>query len=176
MVKGLKRENLKGRNFALTIILGVFIAIMLSILFNLVVSYFYEAPKYEDYCSGLNREAYPLKYGYDTSCQNCTFSKTLQEEVDACTSDSGMPVYEYDDKGCTIALKECDMCSKQFEDATKAYNRSTFFIFAAIGLILIIVGLFFSPLLKNFDDKLYVIITFALLIAIAVYLALKKLR
>ena len=30
MVKGLKKEQLKGRNFALTIILGVFIAIMVD--------------------------------------------------------------------------------------------------------------------------------------------------
>jgi hypothetical protein len=59
---------------------------------------------------------------------------------------------------------------------------------------LIVVGLFVKPLLiqiatlpagavlvieaamKNFDNKLMVIITFSLLIATAVYLALKKLR
>src|SRR3989344_5608796 len=172
MVKGLKKEQLKGRNFALTIILGVFIAIMVSILFNLIVSYLYEPPKYEDYCSGLQREAYPVKYGYDVSCQNCTFSKPLQEQVDSCTSEGGTPIYEYDDKGCTVSLKSCDMCNKEFESVMKEYNRNTFFVFAVIGFALIVVGLFVSPLLiqiaalpsgaflvieaavKNFDDKL----------------------
>jgi len=195
MVSGLKKEKLHGRNFALTILLGVFIAVMVAVLFNLLVSYVYEPPKYEDICKNINSGPYPVKYGVgNEQCGNCTFSKSLQEETDKCFQDGGAAIYDYDDKGCTISLKECDMCNKQFNDATSKYNRNTFFIFAAIGFILIIAGLYVFPLLlqistlpagaflvieaavKNFDDKLFVIITFALLIVAAVVLALRKLR
>lgn len=189
------KEKLKGRNFALTIILGIFIAIMISVLFNLIVSYVYSQPEYDKFCNQTSREPYPVKFGVDTqTCMNCTYSKPLQEQVDKCYNDKGSPIFEYDNNGCTQSLKECNMCNKQLEDATKKYNRNTFFIFAVIGFVLIVVGLFVLPLLiqiaslpagaflvieaavKNFDDKLLVIITFALLIVVAVYLALKKLR
>lgn len=189
-------KKLSGRNFALTIIVGVFVAIMVVTLFNLIVSYISEPPKYEDYCKGIGDVGpYPVKYGVgNEQCGNCTFSKALQEVTDKCTQQNGIPVYDYNDKGCTSALKECNMCNKEFEDATKAYNRSTFFVFAAIGFVLIVVGLFVSVLLlqiitlpagaflvieaavKNFDDKLLVIIVFSLLIIAAVILALRKLK
>jgi len=184
-----------GKDLALIILLGVFVAIMLTIFVNLVVSYIYEGPKYEDYCRNSFNGAYPVKYGVDTgSCQNCTFSKSLQEQTDNCYNERGTPVYDYDAKGCTVSLKSCDMCSKEFDDATKAYNRKTFFIYAVVGFALIVFGLFISALLlqivslpagaflvieaavKNFDDKLFVIIVYGLLIVGALYLALKKLK
>ncbi len=189
-------KKMTGRSFALTILLGAFIAIMVITLFNLIVSYAYEPPKYEDFCRGVGGAGpYPVKYGVgNEQCGNCTFSKALQDATDKCTQDNGIPVYDYNDKGCTSALKECNMCNKQFEDSMNAYNRSTFFVFAVIGFVLIVIGLFVSILLiqiitlpagaflvieagvKNFDDKLLVIIIFSLLIVAAVYLALKKLR
>jgi hypothetical protein len=188
-------KKMSGRNFALTIILGVFIAIMVVTLFNLIVTYIYDEPKYEDFCKGVESMGpYPVKYGAAEGCGNCTFSKALQEETDKCTQDMGIPIYDYDNKGCTSEIKECNMCQKEHSDAVKSYNRQTFFIYAAIGFALIVFGLFIGILLiqiialpagaflvieaavKNFDDKLYVIITFSLLIIAAVYLALKKLR
>jgi len=117
MVAGLKNEKLQGRNFALTIILGVFIAIMVIVLFNLIVSYVYEPPSYEKYCNESSFGPYPVKYGVSNEmCGNCTFSKALQEETDKCSQDGGMPVYDYDDKGCTTSLKECNTCSKNLND------------------------------------------------------------
>ncbi len=191
-----KGKKMSGRNFALTILVGVFVAIMVATLFNLVVDYVYEGPDYEDYCKGVEGIGpYPVKYGVSNEfCGNCTFSSALQKQTEDCYNERGIPVYNYDSKGCTSSIKECNMCSKQFEDAMKAYNRETFFVFAAIGFVLIVVGLFVPVLLiqiitlpsgaflvieaavKNFDDKLLVIITFSLLIIAAVYLALKKLK
>lgn len=189
-------NKLSGRNFALTIIIGIFIAIMVITLFNLLVSYVYEPPEYEEICKGSeNRGPYPVKYGVSNEvCGNCTFSKTLQEQTDKCLNENGIAVYDYDEKGCTSVLKECNFCNKNFENAMKIYNRNTFFVYAVIGFILIVIGLFIQVLLiqiitlpagaflvieaavKNFDNKLYVIITFTLLIIAAIYLALKKLR
>jgi hypothetical protein len=196
MAKGLKKENLKGRNFALTILLGVFIAIMISILFNLIVEYVYEPPNYEKFCTSImgKYSTSPTGTYITEKCLNCTFSKDLQTQLDNCSKEGGTPIPEYDEKGCTIAMKECDMCGKNFDNEMKIYNRNSFFLFAVIGFALIVVGLFVKPLLiqiatlpagavlvieaamKNFDNKLMVIITFSLLIATAVYLALKKLR
>jgi len=190
-------KKMGGRNFALTIILGVFVAIMVASLFNLIVTYVYENPKYENYCKGTMGEVgpYPVKYGVSNeACGNCTFSPALQKATENCTMSNGIPVYSYDSKGCTSSLRECNMCNQDFENATKAYNRSTFFIYAAIGFALVVIGLFIPVLLiqiitlpagaflvieaavKNFDDKLYVIIVFTLLIVAAVMLALKKLK
>lgn len=189
-------NKLSGRNFALTILLGVFIAVMVVSLFNLVVEYAYESPKYEDYCKGIESMGpYPVKYGVSNEvCGNCTFSPSLQQQTDECYEEMGIPVYDYDSKGCTVSIKECNFCTKQFEAAMKEYNWDTFFVFAAIGFALIVAGLFIPILLiqiitlpagaflvieaavKNFDNKLLVIITFSLLIIAAVYLALKKLR
>lgn len=189
-------KKLAGRNFALTILLGVFIAIMVVTLFNLIVDYAYESPKYEDYCKGVeSMGAYPVKYGVGNEvCGNCTFSSTLQEATDKCYQDGGIPIYNYDEKGCTSSIKECNMCQNSYEDDIDAYNRSTFFVFALIGFALIVTGLFVKLLLlqiitlpagaflvieaavKNFDDKLFVIIVFTLLIVAAVMLALKKLK
>src|SRR3989338_6661172 len=143
------KEKLRGRRLALTILLGIFVAIMLTIFVNLVVSYFYKGPQYDKYCAGSMREPYPIKYGYDVGiCQNCTYSQVLQEQVDSCQKDGGNAVYNYDSRGCTVSLKSCDMCNKEFNDAAT----------------------------KNFDDKLFVIITFGLLIIAALYLAIKKLK
>src|SRR3989344_6557992 len=138
------RKKMSGRNFALTIIIGVFVAIMVSTLFNLIVSYAYEPPKYDDYCKGIGGAGpYPVKYGLDNAqCGNCTFSKTLQEQTENCNLNNGISVYDYDDRGCTSTLKECNMCNKNFEDIMNLYNRNTFFVFALIGFALIVAGLF----------------------------------
>jgi len=195
MAKGLKNEKLQGRNFALTIILGVFLAIMVSVLFNLIVDYAYPGPQYDDYCRGIYDSTYPVKYGdMGVSNANCTFSNALRMQADNCTSEGGIAVYEYDNNGCTSGMKECSFCNKQWDEQSKKYNRITFFIFAIIGFALILVGLYASQLLvqiaampagavlviesamRNFDDKLAVIIVFALLIIAAVVLALKKLK
>jgi len=193
MAKGLKNEKLSGRNFALTIILGVFIAIMVIVLVNLIVDYAYPSPKYENYCTRSDMEPYSIKAGI-YSCQNCTYPKTLQDKVNECINNKGNVIYEYDERGCPSAVKECDLCQVNLENDMKAYNRKVFFIYAAIGFILIVVGLFLAQLLlqlvtlpagaalvieaamKNFDSKLLVIIVFALLIILAIILALKKLR
>ena len=192
MKKRGKKEKISGRKLALTIILGVFISIMLITLFNLIVTYFYEEPNYNEFCGSMIN-SYPIKMGAE-QCLNCTFSPELQNVVDNCTRENGIPSYNYDERGCSVSLKDCDQCNKNFETANQVYNRNTFFIYAAIGFALIVAGLFVTQLLlqiialpagaflviesavKNFDDKLYIIITFTMLIIAAVYLALKKLK
>lgn len=191
------KEKLRGRRLAMTIILGVFVAIMVCIFVNLLISYAYEGPQYEKYCpmwEGFDSQ-FPAKSIANTGIMsNCTFINDVNAQGENCSLSRGQPKYNYDSRGCVTSFKSCDMCGKNFEDAFKAYNRKTFFIFAIIGFALIIYGLFASSLLmqivslpsgaflvieaatKNFDDKLFVIITFGLLIIGALYLAIRKLR
>jgi len=189
-----KKGDSSGRKLALTILIGVFIAIMVITLFNLLVSYFYEPPEYDKFCNFTDSSPYPVKVGYSNCAVNCTFSQVLQDEQDKCVQQRGMAIFSYDSNGCASSLKNCDMCSVNFENSMKEYNRSNFFIYALIGFALIVAGLFIHNLLiqiitlpsgaflvieaavKNFDDKLYVIIVFALLIVAATYLAVKKLK
>lgn len=191
------KSKLGGRSLALTIILGVFLAIMVATFVNLLVGYVYESPQYDKYCNVTNQfnTAYPAKIYPGAVCSgNCTFNAVLDNEAQACSNGGGSPFYQYDSSGCAVSLKGCDMCSKNWEEANKVYNRNTFFVYALIGFILIALGLFIPTLLlqiitlpagaflvieaavKNFDNKLYVIITFGLLIVAAIYLALKKLK
>ena len=188
-----KIEKIRGRKLALTIIIGVFLAIMIATLFNLIVTYFYEVPRYDDFCKNIYFDPYS-KYPYYTPEVNCTFPKEIKAQVEKCGQDNGIPVYNYSEGGCVTGFKECNFCNQEFEANETAYNRNTFFIYAIIGFILIVLGLFIPILLiqitslpagaflvieaavKNFDDKLYVIITFSLLIGAAIILALKKLR
>lgn len=183
----------KSRNLALTIILGIFIAAMFATFFNLLVSYAYPAPEYNKFCNqGDFYSSYPIAKPLGDS--SCTFNRDLQEQSQQCITDEGQPIYEYNDSGCPTSMKECNFCNKQFTDSQEKHNRISFYIFAIVGFILIVIGLFIPILLlqiavlpagaflvieaaiKNFDDKLTVIIAFGLLIAAAVYLAIKKLR
>jgi hypothetical protein len=191
-----KRGKLKGRRLAVTIILGVFIAIMIGIFVNLVISYAYEGPQYEKYCPAWAFDSqFPAKTIPNTNIySNCTFINDVNALGENCSQSMGEPRYNYDSRGCVTSFKACDMCSKEFNDAQKAYNRRTFFIYAIVGFALIVFGLFNSGLLmqivslpsgaflvieaatKNFDDKLFVIIVFGLLIIGALYLAIKKFK
>jgi hypothetical protein len=192
-----RKGKSSGRKMAITILLGVFIAIMLTIFVNLLVSYVYAGPEWDKFCPQLRGfdSQFPGKVIPGTSITaNCTFNKPLNDLAENCNLGGGQPLYEYNTQGCAVSLKNCDTCSEQFEEASKAYNRKVFFIYAIIGFALIVYGLFAASLLleivalpsgaflvieaatRNFDDKLFVIITFGLLIAAALYLALRKFK
>jgi len=186
-----------GRTLALIIILGAFIAAMVISLSNLTVDYAYERPVYEKFCNTASYLNGPygtqaIKAQARTGCI-CNYSQQIQDQETSCISSQGTPVYDYYETGCVKSVKSCDMCQKNLDDATKKYNHNVFFIFAIIGFLMIAVGLFLESLLLqiillpagawlviqgsvgNFDEKLSVIICFALLIIAAVYLAMKKL-
>ena len=119
------------------LVLGVGIFIVFMLMLGYGIEAFYPSPKYDQFCKGMNYGAYPSKVPVE---QNCTFSKTLQEQTDECYADEGQPVYEYDDLGCTVAIKECDLCNKQFNDAQKSYSKVLFVISLIAGIATLLVG------------------------------------
>ena len=189
-----KKRKSGARTLALTIILGVFISIMVISLTNLTIDYVYEMPLYENYCnSSLYGEPYSSPAVKSVGACICNYTQEIRDQESACNLKRGMPVYDYLENGCVKSVKDCDMCQKNYDNVMKEYNHNVFFILAVIGFIMIAVGLFLESLLlqiillpagawlviqgslSNFDEKLSVIIAFALLIVAAVYLALKKL-
>jgi hypothetical protein len=121
------------------LVLGIGIFIVFMLMLGYGIEAFYASPKYEDFCKPNIGSSYPIK-AYDYSGVNCTFNKALQEKADLCIQDSGISVYEYDDSGCTISIKECDYCQKYFDDANKDYSKVVFIISLIVGLVALFVG------------------------------------
>ncbi len=123
------------------LVLGIGIVIVFALALWQGIEAFYPSPQYDDFCitrAGL----YPEKI-YAPQETNCTFSRQLQEQVDECYANQGQPVYEYNDNGCTTALKTCDYCSKDFEEAEKSYSKIIFIISLIVGIITLLIGYMF---------------------------------
>ena len=124
-----------------SVVLGIGIFIVFMLMLGYGIEAFYPSPKYDDFCSAGRFEGpYPAKAYPITGEQNCTFSRQLQEQQDKCYADKGQPIFEYDDNGCTIAIKNCDFCNKEFEEANKAYTKVVFIIALIAGIITLILG------------------------------------
>lgn len=123
------------------IILGIGIVIVFGLLLWQGIEAFYPTPQYDDFCSQGRFEApYPVKAYPDGSGTNCSFSRSVQTAQDQCFKDGGQPIYEYDDNGCTIAVKSCDFCNKEYNDALDKHAQVVFFIAVIVGVLTLIVG------------------------------------
>ena len=83
------------------------------IILTIFVTYYgintlFPKPAYEDFCSLGQFGDYPAKVYPGVSESNCTFSRPLQDAYDSCLADRGQPIFNYDDRGCSISLKECN--------------------------------------------------------------------
>ncbi len=99
-------------------------------------------PEYNTFCPASQFGAYPTKIYPGVSSQNCTFSKPLQDSYDSCISNSGQPIFTYDNSGCTVSLKECNYCQKVFDLALKSRASKVFLIALPLGVVIIATGAF----------------------------------
>lgn len=180
---GISTEHFK--QVAMTIIIAVLSALFVGLLVDAV----YESPKYENYCVEPFYPATP-KVSEGTICD---YTQSIEEKD--CYKRGGSPRFDYDSKGCQI-FNECDYCGKEFEEANKEYNRNVFFIVAPVGLVMIILGVFYSVgfigsgfmfggilsvaygTIRYFSDmsKIMRVIVIFIELVIVVWLGLKKLR
>ncbi len=117
------------------------IAVMSALFVGLLVDAIYERPKYEDFCIEEYRpEPYPKYVPFNESC---VLSQEEQEKVNQCYKDKGTPRYDYDSRGCQ-KYRECDFCSKNYQEENERYERNTFLIIAPIAAVAIIIGLLWS--------------------------------
>ena len=113
---------------------GIFIVYVLMLAYG--IEAFYSSPEYNGFCKGTGSEKYirPFDFG------NCTFSRTIQEQSDLCYANEGFPDYNYTDAGCVSAIKECNYCSKNFNEASKEHAKIVFFIALIAGIITLLIG------------------------------------
>lgn len=121
------------------LVLGIGIFIVFMFVLHNGIRAFYPAPEYNYFCKA-NEFISPYYPKGVYGELNCTFSNTLREQEQQCWADEGQPVYNYDDQGCTIGLKECNYCNKEFNLAQKDYNKVVFVIALIIGIIVLFVG------------------------------------
>ena len=117
------------------LVLGVGIFIVFMFLLHNGIRAFYPYPDYKDFCNNSI-----IDYPYKMFPTNCTYTPILQQQEQNCYQNEGQPVYQYDNNGCNIAVKECDYCQKYFNDATNAHNKTVFIIAIIIGMIALILG------------------------------------
>lgn len=120
-----------ANRIALTIIVSIILTAIIISLVNVGTALFLPAPDYNDYCG---------KVLEPKLNQNQEITQEL------CESTNGT-WYPQDIKCITEPCVQgyCDYyqkCQKEYEDSMKPYNQIRYYIFAGIGFILLLVGLF----------------------------------
>lgn len=113
--------------------IGIFVVFMFMIAYG--IQAFYPAPQYDSYCEG---NIFVPKF-IEPYAQ-CISSRILQEAEQACYNSKGFPEYTYNDTGCAIAVKECNYCQRDFENARLHYDKNVFVIALLIGIITLFLG------------------------------------
>jgi len=117
------------------------IVIAITVLFStfvlVAIDAVYPRPEYDDYCNYRDFRSAPIK-AVDIVCD---YTPTELEEQ--CWNEKGTPEYDYDENGCNI-FKECNYCSRDYDEAQKAYSNNLFYILAPFGAIAIIFGVLYS--------------------------------
>jgi len=121
---------------ALSILISIILTIIIVSIVNVGTSLFFKEPEYEKYC---NRSSSPELETYEN----------ITKEV--CEANNG--TWTPQNVQCKMApcpQGYCDFyqkCSQAYNDAQKPYNQKRFYIFALIGFLLLIFGLFVKELL-----------------------------
>ena len=103
---------------ALTIIVSIILTVIIISIVNVGTSLFMNEPEYEDYCGDIRPAPKPIEES-QTSCEQ---SGGTWERNSYCN------YYEE--------------CENEYDEARKPYNQIRYYIFAGIGFILLLVGLF----------------------------------
>jgi len=115
----------------------VLIAVLIPLFLALFIDAIYPEPQYEDYCNfdEYTKPAPPIPE--EVRCDYYAYGP----EYDQCISDGGTPRFDYDSVGCQT-YKSCDFCNKEYDSKREVYNRNVFLIFAAIGLLIVVLGIY----------------------------------
>ena len=124
------------RNIVLGI--GIFVVYLLMLAYG--IEAFYPSPRYDQFCTGGETRQFYLGKPYPIDVAQCTLTQQIREQTDACYASEGQPVYEYNNSGCMVALKECNYCNKEFNEAVQAHGKSLFVIALIAGIITLLIG------------------------------------
>ncbi|MBS3090041.1 hypothetical protein J4461_04170 [Candidatus Pacearchaeota archaeon] len=123
------------------LVLGIGIFVVYLLMLNYGIEAFYPSPQYNDFCTpGSEFERSPVKPYPVSGDPNCTFSSKLREQEQQCYAQEGQPIYEYNERGCALAVRECDLCNKEYNDARQAHAKVVFIIALIAGIITLLLG------------------------------------
>ncbi len=167
----------------LSIIISIILTVIIVSTVNVGVSLFMNEPEYDQYCN--TTKSYDIQ----------TYDNITRE---FCESNNGtwtpQPI-ECIKAPCPQGY--CDFyakCSKAYENAIKPYNQKKFYIFASLGFILLLIGLFivenlvqitglatgailvFEGIVTNLENKLAVFITLIFILIIFGVLAYRVVK
>lgn len=114
------------------VLLGIVIAVIFLMFCVYGTKLAYSEPDYKNFCN--SSYAYPDKVSY----VSCNFSIDLQQKINSCYNEEGIPRYEYDEKGCEKDLMTCDLCNKDYTNAREKYTKDLFLISLIFGVVIII--------------------------------------
>lgn len=120
---------------ALTIIVSIITTILLISIVNVGLSIFLEPPNWEDYCGQYRSLPIdPIKGQTDPLV--CT------EDAKLC--DDGTTVSRDPNNSCNYFPCKSDFkdCQEEYDSAYKTYNQIRYYVFAILGFILLISGLY----------------------------------
>lgn len=121
---------------ALSIIISIILTIIIVSLVNVGTSLFLKEPQYEKFCN--HTKSIALENSENLTKDVCeSYNGTWTPQNIQCIKAPCPQGY------CDFYQK----CSQEFSDAQKPYNQKKFYVFAFLGFILLIFGLFVSEML-----------------------------
>ncbi|MBI2084864.1 MAG: hypothetical protein HYT70_04635 [Candidatus Aenigmarchaeota archaeon] len=113
------------------------VAILFAVFIALLTELVYPQPNYNDFCEDIFNKARPFPL-FPEPVDKCGYEYQNSSDYQQCINEGATPVFNYS-SGCPI-YESCSTCNKDFDQATKEYNRNVFLITGAIGVIAIFAG------------------------------------
>lgn len=155
-----------ANKLALTIIVSIILTVIIISIVNVGTALFFERPEYRDYCD----EIRPIKLNQEIieTQETCETNdgEWISQEIRCVTEPCPQGYCDYYSK-----------CQDEYQEALKPYNQIRYYIFAGLGFILLLVGLFAAEnmiqltglatggilvtqgIVMNFENKLIVFIS-----------------
>jgi hypothetical protein len=176
-----KKVNKSGHSVAMTALSAIVLTILVVSLVNLGLSIFIESPEYDDYCPNFRTQE------IIETAQRC-------EELEGKWNDQIQPSKL---PGESLTNGYCDrdyVCRAEYEDARGSYNQVQYYVFASLGLALLLLGLLSSlstvqysgmaaggillleGIVTNLDNKVLTFVSLLIILGIFGYLVYQKIE
>lgn len=168
---------------ALSILISIILTVIIVSTVNVGVSLFLNEPQYEKYCN--TTKSIPVE-SYDNVTKDVCeqYNGTWNPQPMQCVKAPCPQGY------CDYYAK----CSQAYSEAQKPYNQQRFYVFAGLGFLLLLIGLFavenliqitglatggimvFEGIIMNLQDKLIVFMSLIAILVIFSILAWRVIR
>ena len=122
-----------ANRLALTIIVSIILTVIVISIVNVGTSLFLERPEYNEFCGDVR--AVKLSQEQEVTQEICEANEGewFPEEIRCVTTPCPQGYCDYYSK-----------CRDEYEESLKPYNQIRYYIFAGLGFILLLIGLFIA--------------------------------